>query len=237
MNLVISAVVFHHLVGMKNITPDLVAPSRFNTLPFQLGPLLFFLLAVKFQKTRIKNFQSSFLVLVLRPLTLASSYQSCRQVSYSDGAACLLHMLSAGTTGPESIYSQIFRVYLDIHRFFCFRQDFHKDKRCVAGMVSVKRGQPHQPVPPVFTFEIAIYIVSFNLDDSAFDTSLFSRGDIQDLSLIIMPLRPSQVHPEQHVCPILRLRPACTSMKSEHSISTIIIASKKLLALELFKPR
>ena len=72
-------------------------------------------------------------------------------------------------------------------------------------MVGVKGGKPHQAVYPVLRFEVAHGVVTAYAERGALDARLLAGGAIQHLSAVASPFRPAQVHPEQHLRPVLRL--------------------------------
>ena len=174
---------------------------------------------------------------MLGALTLANRGQPTGQVSYPDSAACLLHMLPARPARPESLHLQIPRIYVQSHLFLCFRKNLHQHKRGMPGMVSIKGRKSHQSVNPMLTLEIAVSVVSFNSQDSTFNACFIAMGNIQCLSVVIMPFRPPQIHSEQHTCPILRFRAASTSVNGKYGIVGIVLAAQNQLTFHLLKLR
>ena len=76
-------------------------------------------------------------------------------------------------------------------------------------MVGIERRKTHQPMHAVLGFQITESIRPGNTNGDVFDADFFAAGFIQDFGLKAAFLGPAQVHPLQHLGPILGLGTAC----------------------------
>ena len=113
-HLVVGAMVFDELVGVKDIATDRVAAEahaddasflRELLLPFLLGQL---------GEARFEDPEGGLLVRRLRALVLALDDDSGRQVRDPDGRVGLVHMLAAGALRAVGVDAKVVLVDLDV---------------------------------------------------------------------------------------------------------------------------
>src|SRR2546422_10448033 len=71
----------------------------------------------------------------------------------------------------------------------------------------VQRRDPHQPVHARLALEEAVGILARDLDGRRLDPRLVPGEEVHDLRLEARALAPAEIHPEEHLRPVLRLRP------------------------------
>src|SRR4030042_6773001 len=98
-------------------------------------------------------------------------------------------------------------------------------------MPCIKRRKAYQSMHAPLRQQITIGMGPLDLDDSALDPCLLSRGDIENLCLIGTTLCPTEGHPEQHLRPILGLCSSRASMNGENSVTVVIFPTEAKLEL------
>ena len=65
---------------------------------------------------------------------------------------------------------------------------------------------------------------------------LFAGQQVEDADLETVPLRPADVHPHQHLGPVLRLGAAGAGMDGEQGVARVVGALQHRLELECLRP-
>src|SRR5207237_6975116 len=81
--------------------------------------------------------------------------------------------------------------------------------------------------------EKAVGILALDLDGRRLDPRLVAGEEIHDLRLAARALAPAEIHPEEHLRPVLRLRSASTGMDREDRRFRVVGARHHDLQLEL----
>ena len=115
-------------------------------------------------------------------------------------------MLATGTRGTVGVDPQLLVLDLDLDLVVDLRVDVDGGKGCVPAAGGVEWADPHQPVHTAFSLEIAVGVLPADRKGGALDSRLFTLEAIQQLRRKSVLLGPAQVHAEQHLRPILRLR-------------------------------
>ena len=103
-------------------------------------------------------------------------------------------MLSAGTAGTIGINPQIFVVDFNIDIFFNIRNNITGCKRRLTLSCCIKRGNTHKAVYSLFTFQVAIRILTVDLQGNCFNPGLITVKEIQNFRGKSMFFCPSAVH-------------------------------------------
>src|SRR5258708_5960822 len=94
----------------------------------------------------------------------------------------------------------------------------------------------HQPMYPRLGSQISVSEISFDRDGCALDSRAVARLQIRNLGLEAAPLSPSQIKPQQHLSPVLRLLTPGAGMYRKDSAEAIVLAAEhqaQFLAVEL----
>src|SRR3990167_3730975 len=94
------------------------------------------------------------------------------------GGGVLLHVLAAGATGPEHIYSEIIESNHDLTCLFSLWHDLDQREGSMAGVIGVKGRKPHQAMDPCLTLKVAIAVAAFHLNRDAFNAGFLAWRDI-----------------------------------------------------------
>src|SRR5581483_2070361 len=81
--------------------------------------------------------------------------------------------------------------------------------------------------------EVAEGVRALHHERGALDPRAFAGLLLEDLRLVPAPLRPAQVHPQQHLGPVLRLETARTGVDLDDRAAGVVLAAEELLELEL----
>ena len=147
----------------------------------------------------------------------------------------LVDVLTAGAARAESIDAQIGRIDYHLDLVVDRRKDEHGGERGMAARVGVKRRDAHQAMDPGLGLEVAVSVVALDGESRALDSAAVARLQIGKVALVAAPLGPSQVQPEQHLGPVLRLQSAGTRMDRDDRPEPVVLAAEhhlQFLALD-----
>ena len=95
----------------------------------------------------------------------------------------------------------------------------------------IERRDADQPMDTGFGRHQAKRVLAVQRERRALDPGFFARLVVEHLSLEAAALGPFQVHPQQHVGPVLRLGTAGTGMDRDDGTGAIVLAAEHLLDL------
>ena len=196
-------VVLHHLIRLEHIGTDLAPKADFFFLPdegFHCGLLLF---RFQFVEARLEHLHGAGLVLELRALILTLDHNAGRDVRDADGGFHLIHVLAAGAAGPEGVDLEVVVIDHDVHVLLDLGVHEDRCERSVPAFVRVKRGDADQPVHAGLGLEITVAVRARDRQGGALDSGLVAWLEVQRLDRVPLPLRPPDVHPQQHLGPVL----------------------------------
>ncbi len=101
----------------------------------------------------------------------------------------------------------------------------------MAARVGVVGADPHEPVHAVLGAEVAIGVLARHEERGALDARLLPLLQIHHLDTVAVPLGPAEVHPVQHVGPVLRLGAAGSGVDGEDRVHVIVLAAEHHLEL------
>lgn len=90
----------------------------------------------------------------------------------------------------------------------------------------------HQAVYTVLTFQVAVGIITGNLDGTSLDTCLVSFLPRLAMVALAVSLGIAQIHTHQHACPVLALRTTGTRVNFQHTVHLIGFLAKHILEFE-----
>ncbi len=140
-------------------------------------------------------------------------------------------VLTAGAARSVGVDAEILVFDFDLDVLRQFRPDEQRRERRVPARGLVERGYPDEPVHARLGKQHPVGVIAGNRHRRALDTCLVARLEIDDVALEPAPLRPAQVHPEQHLSPVLRLRPAGPGVNRHDGVLAIVFAAEHLLGL------
>jgi hypothetical protein len=95
----------------------------------------------------------------------------------------------------------------------------------------IERRDAHQSVHAGFRRKQTVGVVTRDRDRDALEPGLLSGLVVDDLGPEAAPLRPAEIHSQQHLGPVLRLGPAGAGMNGHERVLAIVLAPQHLLDL------
>src|SRR5438876_965858 len=225
-------VVLDELVGMKRVRADLTAEGDLLLLAGELGELLALLLVRELVEPRFEDSHRRVAVAELRTLVLALDDDAGRQVRDADGRVGGVDPLAAGTGGPEDVHPDLVLPHVHLHVVY-LRDDRDGREARLPTARGVERRDPHEPVHTRLALEEAVGVLARDLDGRRLDPRLVSGEKVHDLRLEPRALAPAEVHPEEHLRPVLGLRTARARVDREDRRLDVVRPRHHDLQLEL----
>src|SRR5437667_7398892 len=97
-----------------------------------------------------------------------------------------------------------------------------------SGSLIVRR-DAHQPMDARFGRQQTVCELASNRESHALEPGFFTRLIIDNLALEPAALCPPQIHPEEHLGPVLRLGPSGAWMDCDDGVLAIVLAAEHLL--------
>ena len=170
---------------------------------------------------------------MLASLILALHDHTGWGVRQSDGAIGLVDMLATRTTGSIAIFADVLFFDIDLDRIVDFGSDADRGETGLPLSFTIERADADQSVHPFFAFEITVSHRSSNCDRRVIDAGLLIFLAIQKLDRVIVIDRPSGVHAEQHVGPIVGVGPTISGIDRQDGSGRVIGAVEQGLEFEI----
>ena len=124
-------------------------------------------------------------------------------------------------------------VDLDLDPLVDQRADVELGEAGVAAGGRVEGGDPHQTVDAALGGEEAVGVLAAGDEGGRLQPRLLPRRGLLHLDLEAAPLGPAQVHPQQHLGPVLRVGSARTGVDGDDGIAGVVLAAEQP---RLFEP-
>ena len=146
----------------------------------------------------------------------------------------LIHILPAGAARTERIPRDAGRINLHFDRIVDERS--HKDgsKRSHPFALCIVGRYAHEPVHPVFAFQIAVGVIALDGHRHGLDAGLIAILQVADGNLVVVRLAPAHIHTHQHRRPVLTLGTARTRVDLEHAAHLVGFFAKHVAELKAF---
>ncbi len=116
-------------------------------------------------------------------------------------------------------------------------RDVHLGERGVAARLGVEGRDPHQPVDAALGREQPVGVLALGDEARRLDPRLLPRRRLGHLDVEAAALGPAQVHAEQHLGPVLRIRAAGAGAHGDDRVAGVVAAAEQPGLLELGEPR
>src|SRR5262249_7322424 len=93
------------------------------------------------------------------------------------------------------------------------------------------------PMHALLGLQIPVRVGPRDGERRALEPRALARLILEQLLLVAAPLAEAQVHPQQHLGPVLRLEPARAGMDLDDGVAPVVLAAEELLELELVERR
>ena len=231
-DLQLGAVVVDHGVRLEDVGADLVAPGVVGLGGLDLGPRRLLLLQLPLVERGPQHLHRGRLVLALAPLLLAGDDEPGRDVGEPHRGRGLVDVLAAGARGAEDVHLDVFVAEVDLDRVVDVGIDEHRREGGVPPRLRVERRDAHQPVHALLRLEEAVGVLALDLERDRLDPRLFARLRSRIGDLEAVALGPADVHPHEHLGPVLRLGAAGAGMDGEDGVARVVRALQHGLQLE-----
>ena len=145
----------------------------------------------------------------------------------------LVHILTTGTTGTESIPRNIGNINVHLNSIIYQRSDKDRSERSHALTLRIVRRYTYQTMHTVFSFQVSISIITRNFDGTSFDTCFITFLQVGDHSFITIGFGVTQIHTHQHACPVLAFRTTCTGVDFQHTVHLVGFITKHIFQFKL----
>ena len=102
-------------------------------------------------------------------------------------------------------------------------------------MISIEGRHAYEPVDSLLSLQVAVGVVAIVLHDRALDAGLLAGRGVQHGALEAPALGPSQVHPHQHLRPVLRLHPAGAGVYGDYGVPSVVLAGERQPQLQFIQ--
>ena len=172
-------------------------------------------------------------VLVLGTVVLALHDGIGRQMSDAHRRLGTVDVLAAGSRGAVDIDAQISRIDVHFDAVVDFRRHEYRRERGVAAIAGIEWRLAHQSMDTDLGPQPAKSVVALETDAGALDPRHFPRRHLQQFGLETASLAPTQVHPQQHLRPVLSLGTTGAGLNIEKSVAGIQLAGEHSLEFQI----
>ena len=145
----------------------------------------------------------------------------------ADGRVGLVDVLAAGALASVGVHPDLVPVELDLDVVLGLGQDLDQGERRLAAVLRVERRDPDQPMDAALGAQPAVRPAALDLDGRALDAGLVAFLAVDDLGLEPMPLRPAQVHPQEHLGPVGGLGAAGARADGQDGVAIVVLAGEQ----------
>ena len=220
---------------MQHVGTDLAAPRALLLVPDHGGQLVLTLLQRQLVELAPQHVHRHLAVHVLGPLVLAADHDPRRNMGDADGGVRPVDVLPARAAGPEGIHPQVLGAHLHVHVVGELRRHPHRREAGVPPMRGVERRDAHQAVHALLRLQKAVGVVALHHHRGALDPRLLVGRGLQHRGLQSLALRVAQIHPEQHLRPVLGVQPSGPGVHRQDSVGRIVVLvqqDQELVALQ-----
>ena len=219
--------VLDHLVRVQDVAPDLVAPAGLDVLALELPDLGLLLLERALEQAGLEDLDRHLLVLGLASLVLALGDDARREVGQPDRRIGLVDVLAAGALRAEGVDPDLVPVELDLDVVLGLREDLDQGERRLAPVLRVERADPHEPMDAALGAQPAVRAPAVDRDGHALEAGLLAFLLVEDLGREAVPLRPAEVHPQEHLGPVGRLGAAGAGADREEGGALVVLTREE----------
>ena len=112
------------------------------------------------------------------------------------------------------------------------RRDDDLRERGVAAVGAVEGAEPHEPVDAALGLEEAVRVLALRGQRRRLQSRLLPRARLDELGLEATVGGPAQVHPQQHLGPVLRVRSAGAGVDRDDGVAAVVLAVEERVLLE-----
>ena len=150
-----------------------------------------------------------------------------RQVGQPDRRVGLVDVLAAGALRAEGVDPDLVPVELDLDVVVGLGQDLDERERRLAPVLRVERADPDEPMDAALGAQPAVGAPAVDRDGHALEAGLLAFLLVEDLGREAVALGPAQVHPQEHLGPVGRLRAAGARADRQERRPLVVLAGEQ----------
>ena len=136
-------------------------------------------------------------------------------------------MLAAGPLRSERVDPDLVPVELDLDVVVGLGQDLDQRERGLAPVLRIERADPDESVDAALGAQPAIGAPAVDGDGHALEARLLAFLLVEDLGREAVALRPAEVHPQEHLGPVGRLRATRAGADREQGRPLVVFAREE----------
>jgi hypothetical protein len=106
-------------------------------------------------------------------------------------------------------------------------------RKCgMAAVRGVERRQAHEPVDATLCLQRSVRVLSLDRDRGRLQAGLLARARLQHFRAEPAIGGPAEVHPQQHVRPVLSVRPARPGVDLENRVTGVVLTVEERVFLQ-----
>ena len=150
----------------------------------------------------------------------------------ADRGIGLVHVLPAGTARAVGVDPQVGLVDLDVDVFRQERRDDHLGEGRVPAVRLVERRQPDEPVHAALRLQDSVGVVALHRERRGLEPRLLPRAGLQQVGREAALVGPAQVHAQEHLGPVLRIRPAGSGVDRDERVTGVVLSREERILLQ-----
>ena len=154
----------------------------------------------------------------------------------ADGRVGLVDVLAAGAGRAVGVDLEVVVLDLDLAGLLDHRRDLDARERRLAPVGGVERRQPDEPVDALLGAVEAVRVLARDAERRRLDAGLLPRARLEQLDLEAAPLGPAHHHPQDHLRPVLGVRPARARVDRDERVAGVVGPGEQPLLLEHREP-
>jgi hypothetical protein len=140
-------------------------------------------------------------------------------------------VLASGPARAVGVDAKVLLLDLDLDVLVDLGPDEDGRERGVAAGRGVEGADAHEPVDPDLGREIAVRVLPVHEHGRALDAGLLAGLDVREVALEALAVAPPEVHPQQHLRPVLALGPPRAGVDRQDGVDAVVLATQHLLEL------
>ena len=148
------------------------------------------------------------------------------------GRVGLVDVLASRSTRAVGVDAEVGVVDLDRDVVGKQRRDHDLRESRMPPVSGVERRQSHEPVDAALRLERPVGVLAAHRDGGRLEPGFLARARLESLGLEPAVVGPAQVHPEEHLCPVLRVRAARTGVDLEQRVTCVVLAGEERVLLQ-----
>ena len=229
------AQVLHQLIGIEDVTSDLVAKANLVLGTAKLIQFGGALLELHLIQAAAQDLHCERLVLELAALVLAGNHRTRGNVRDPHGRVGGVDALAAVTRRVIDVDAKVLGVDVDLDVIRKDREHLDTGERRLTALLLVRWRDAHQAMHALLGTEHAVCVVTVHGEGCMVNADDLCLWGIVHVYGPPASVTVAQVHAEEHVAPVLRLKPALARRHRHDGVTVVEVVGKPAGELKLGK--